>query len=612
MVRELCDPDSVPGNFSEVVQAHSRQGLRLLACAHAYDPAMTWHKAARVSREQAERGLRLLGILLLENPVKAESAGMIGQLNVAGIRCAMVTGDHVSTAVSVSRQCSIIRPGLPVLVGEAVEDERTGSGRKEIRFRLLEPQNGWGKHLAPLILEEGKLGENGDISATDLVGFLEATRSKWVRGRDSQREGTGEGGGGGRGGHDGEIMDFEVAITGPAFAQFERSGPGGKESVGGDAGGRADLLAGVTEVAKVYARMSPDHKQTLVDLYAADHGLTVGMCGDGANDCGALKAAHVGLSLSDAEASIAAPFTSSVPNISPLLTLMREGRAALVTSIACFKFMALYSGIQFVTVLRLYQVNTNMSDLQYLWIDLCLIFPLAITMGRTDAFPQLSPKRPHGRLISFAVLASVLGQTAVAACFQALAAWWTFQMTSFRCDDSCPPPTSIGTSGLYVEAGEAAVCEPKLGYKMPPCCLAMPLGCPTRPIAQNTDENILSVESTSAFLFSQFQYLAVVLAFNRAAPYRGSMLTNRWFTALLVVVTCVSLLLLLLHDATITALCQHLSTLKLSPFPNPSFKQRLLGLALLNSAVRMYLRNCACACVLVSPHMFRHMHRYVA
>ena len=156
------------------------------------------------------------------------------------------------------------------------------------------------------------------------------------------------------------------------------------------------------------------------------------------------------------------------------------------------------------------------------------------------------------------------------------------------------------------------MCEPKLGYKMPPCCLAMPLGCPTRPIAQNTDENILSVESTSAFLFSQFQYLAVVLAFNRAAPYRGSMLTNRWFTALLVVVTCVSLLLLLLHDATITALCQHLSTLKLSPFPNPSFKQRLLGLALLNSAVRMYLRNCACACVLVSPHMFRHMHRYVA
>jgi hypothetical protein len=37
---------------------------------YRYDQSMTWHKAERVSRERAEQGLKMVGILLLENRLK--------------------------------------------------------------------------------------------------------------------------------------------------------------------------------------------------------------------------------------------------------------------------------------------------------------------------------------------------------------------------------------------------------------------------------------------------------------------------------------------------------------------------------------------------------------
>ena len=64
----------------------------------------------------------------------------------------------------------------------------------------------------------------------------------------------------------------------------------------------------------IYARTKPNDKAKIVMVYQHT-GKTVSMCGDGANDCGALKQADIGLSLSQAEASISAPFTSQVANI---------------------------------------------------------------------------------------------------------------------------------------------------------------------------------------------------------------------------------------------------------------------------------------------------------
>lgn len=93
--------------------------------------------------------------------------------------------------------------------------------------------------------------------------------------------------------------------------------------------------------------MSPEQKQLLIE-YLQSEGNKVGMVGDGANDCGALKAgsiknlifnlilkssckiflskykkAHSGISLSNAEASVASPFTSKEANIECVIKVIR-------------------------------------------------------------------------------------------------------------------------------------------------------------------------------------------------------------------------------------------------------------------------------------------------
>jgi len=121
------------------------------------------------------------------------------------------------------------------------------------------------------------------------------------------------------------MNDYSIALTGEVFrwlvdyASEEVLKRVGHENrtMQAEANNNQALVKG-----QVFARMSPDEKHELVEkLQSLDY--CCGFCGDGANDCGALKAADVGVSLSDAEASVAAPFTSRVFDISCVPRLIK-------------------------------------------------------------------------------------------------------------------------------------------------------------------------------------------------------------------------------------------------------------------------------------------------
>ena len=70
------------------------------------------------------------------------------------------------------------------------------------------------------------------------------------------------------------------------------------------------------------------------------------------NDCGALRAAHAGVALSEAEASVVSPFTAATKSVRSTVDLLREGRCALATSFAGYKFLITCEMPRNTTVLR--------------------------------------------------------------------------------------------------------------------------------------------------------------------------------------------------------------------------------------------------------------------
>ncbi len=88
------------------------RGLRVLAVARR-----AWSGPPPLDATEAESDLEILGILAFEDPPRPDAAAALTACRVAGIRVAMVTGDHPATALAIARE-----------VGLAGADERVVDG----------------------------------------------------------------------------------------------------------------------------------------------------------------------------------------------------------------------------------------------------------------------------------------------------------------------------------------------------------------------------------------------------------------------------------------------------------------------------------------------------
>ncbi|XP_021249012.1 probable cation-transporting ATPase 13A5 isoform X2 [Numida meleagris] len=280
------------------------------------------------------------------------------------------------------------------------------------------------------------------------------------------------------------------------------------------------LLPKILLNATVFARMSPGQKSSLVEeLQKLDY--YVGMCGDGANDCGALKMAHAGISLSEQEASVASPFTSQIPNIQCMPELIREGRAALVASFAVVKYLTLYGLIQFVGTALLFWQLQIFGNYQYLIQDMVITLLVCLTMSLTEAYPKLAPYRPPGQLISPPLLLSVI----LNVCFTI-----ALQTCGFLLVKKQP---------WYVALASWRHCS--LGNQTLPS--ADPGGNGTS--SSSAQSTVLSYEGTTLWPLSSINCIIVAFVFSKGKPFRKPIYTNYVFSALLALQLAVCLFLFL-------------------------------------------------------------------
>ncbi|XP_045877095.1 polyamine-transporting ATPase 13A2 isoform X3 [Meles meles] len=509
LVAGLCKPETVPPDFAQRLQSYTAAGYRVVALASKPLPvAPSLEAAQQLTRDTLEQELSLLGLLVLRNLLKPQTTAVIQALRRTRIRTVMVTGDNLQTAVTVAQGCGMVGPQEQLVIIHATPPERGQPASLE---------------LLPL---EPSAAVNGAKDPDQAASYAVEP----------------------------DPRSSHLALSGSTFGVLMKHFP--------------KLLPKVLVQGTVFARMAPEQKTELVcELQKLQY--CVGMCGDGANDCGALKAADVGISLSQAEASVVSPFTSSMASIECVPMVIREGRCSLDTSFSVFKYMALYSLTQFISVLILYTINTNLGDVQFLAIDLVITTTVAVLMSRTGPALALGPARPPGALLSIPVLSSLLLQVALVA--------------------------GVQLGGYFLT-------------------VAQPWFVPLNQTVPAPD-NLPNYENTVVFSLSSFQYLILAAAVSKGAPFRRPLYTNVPFLVALALLASILVGLLL-----VPGLLQ--GPLALRNITDTCFKLLLLGLVAFNFVgafmLESVLDQCLPACLRrlrpkrVSKKRFKQLERELA
>jgi predicted P-type ATPase len=369
-LKAICLTSSLPANFDSEVEQSAKTGIYAISMGYREVHESETNEILMRSRDEIEKGLQFLGFINFTNPMKVDTPEMVRELKEGDIRTVMISGDHILTAMYIARLSGMVHEESRILLGNHI----TEGG--EISF-----------------MDEGT-GKAFDMSNADLIDAL------WKKG-DSPT-----------------TANIELALLGHVWDQLWEM-----DKV---------KATRVAHFVRVIGRCSPHTKITIVDCFNRDGFITL-MCGDGGNDCGALKTAHVGVALSDAEASVVAPFTSLDKTILSVVEVLKEGRCTLSSAFSSYKYMIMYGQIETINQMVCAYFSITFSEWCWVFMDGFWVITMAFTLPFADVAPKLAPNRPTSSILGPQTFSSVAGVLIINFLFLILALGVLFQQDFFAC-----------------------------------------------------------------------------------------------------------------------------------------------------------------------------------
>ena len=457
-IKELCDPSTIPESFDETLNNYTTRGYRVLGMA-AKSLKMSFKQSQEIRRDIVEKNMVFLGLLIVQNKLKEKTKECLEKFDNADLRMVMATGDNILTAICVSKDCNLIRKnqemiscsienvnGIDKLKWEKLEDDRNDDmisifeNRRDLLtnealinndtlkintkttntlYDFYPPENiNQGENMESAYKKKLKnINQNNFLKDEDNNSVI-LSRSNSIMSQKS------------KGSFIPKLMieekvpytlckddSFGIAISGPTFERLFLLNDRYMKKKDELFKSAHDAFRLVLKNGRVFARMAPNHKALLVEAFKKEGFMTL-MCGDGANDCSALRTAHVSVSLSEGEASIAGHFNSKINDVSCVFELLIEGKCSLSTSMCTFKFMMLYSIIQFFCLILMMVYNTYLNDYQFFLIDILLVFPLEVFLAIQKPSSELTYHYVNSNLFSFPILTSVITHSIIELAFQ--------------------------------------------------------------------------------------------------------------------------------------------------------------------------------------------------